>query len=312
MYPRNQSSVIEFILIGLSTDPSIQILLFHIFLIIYVSTLAGNALLIVAVRTDPRLHNSMYYFLSSLSFLDICYTSIIVPKMLENFLSLKKTISFTGCALQVYFYLFLGEAECILLAFMAYDRFVAICDPLRYNTIMSSVVCMWMIGGSWLTGCVISSMDMYFTYRLSYCGPNVINHFFCEVPLLLKLSCSDISVNNIIKVVGGTVLLCIPLSLILISYFKIFAAVIQIRSGSYKAFSTCISHLVVVTIFYGTAMFMYIRPKQLATEDTDKMVAVFYTVITPTLNPVIYSLRNKDVQRAMKRLVGPVVCEQNR
>ncbi|XP_040285750.1 olfactory receptor 2D3-like [Bufo bufo] len=312
MHPRNHSTVTEFILLGLSNDPSTQILLFQIFLIIYMATLAGNFLLILAVRTDGRLHNSMYFFLSSLSFLDICYTSIIVPKMLVNFLASKKTISFTGCALQVYFYLFLGETECVLLAFMAYDRFVAICNPLRYNAIMKTEVCTWMIGASWSTGCIISSMDMYFTYRLTYCGPNIIDHFFCEVPLLLQLSCTDISVNNIIKLVGGTALLCIPLTLILISYFKIFAAIVRIHSGRYKAFSTCISHLVVVTIFYGTAMFMYIRPKHLATKDTDKLVAVFYTVITPTLNPVIYSLRNKDVQRAMRRLVGPAACNPNR
>ncbi|XP_073529505.1 olfactory receptor 2D3-like [Phyllobates terribilis] len=312
MCPRNSSTVTEFILIGLSTDPSIQVLLFHIFLIIYTFTLVGNFYLILSVRTDSRLHNSMYYFLSSLSFLDIFYTTIIVPKMLVNFLALEKTISFVGCALQVYFYLWLGETECILLAFMAYDRFVAICDPLRYNAIMNSVVCVWMIGASWLTGCIISSMDMYFTYRLTYCGPNIINHFFCEVPLLLQLSCTDISVNNVVKLVGGTVLLCVPLSLILISYFRIFVSIVRIRSGRYKAFSTCISHLVVVTIFYGTAMFMYIRPKSLATEDTDKLMAVFYTVITPMLNPVIYSLRNKDVQRAMGRLVGPSPCKAPR
>lgn len=309
MHPGNRSTVTEFILIGLSTDPSEQIILFQIFLVLYVSTLAGNFLLIVAVRTDPRLHNSMYYFLSCLSFLDICYTSIIVPKMLVNFLALEKTISFAGCALQVYFYLFMGETECVLLAFMAYDRFVAICNPLRYHAIMNSVACVWMIGASWLTGCIITSMDMYFTYRLTFCGPNVINHFFCEAPLLLQLACSDIWVNNIVKLVGSTALLCIPLSLILLSYFKIFAAIFRIRSGRYKAFSTCISHLVVVTIFYGTAMFMYIRPKQLATEDTDKMVSVLYTVITPLLNPLIYSLRNKDVLRAMRRLVGPAACK---
>ncbi|XP_075703621.1 olfactory receptor 2D3-like [Rhinoderma darwinii] len=312
MHPGNYSTVTEFILIGLSTDPSIQILLFQVFLIIYMSTLAGNFFLIVAVRTDRCLHNSMYYFLSSLSFLDICYTSIIVPKMLANFLALKKTISFTGCALQVYFYLLFGETECVLLAFMAYDRFVAICDPLRYNAIMNSVVCVWMISASWLTGCAISSMDMYFTYRLTYCGPNVINHFFCDAPLLLQLSCSDISVNNVIMLVGSTVLLCIPLSLILISYFKIFASIVRIRSGKYKAFSTCVSHLVVVVLFYGTAMFMYIQPKQKGTENRGKMVAVFYTVITPMLNPLIYSLRNRDVQRAMRRLVGPAACEPKR
>ncbi|DBA13432.1 TPA: hypothetical protein GDO54_018615, partial [Pyxicephalus adspersus] len=220
--------------------------------------------------------------------------------MLINFFSVNKTISFTGCALQVFFYLFMGETESILLALMAYDRYIAICKPLHYTVIMNTTMCFWMISMSWLTGCIISSVDLYFTFRLTFCGPNTINHFFCEVPLLLQLSCSNISANDI--VVGTDILLFIPLSLILISYFRIIATVIVIRSGKYKAFSTCVSHLVVVVIFYGAAMFMYVRPSHSVTEDADKMVAVFYTVITPMLNPLIYSLRNKDVQRAMRRL----------
>ncbi|XP_077346492.1 olfactory receptor 2D3-like [Lithobates pipiens] len=303
MYTQNQSTVTEFILLGLSTDPLVQVLLFHIFLIVYMTTLTGNLLLILAVRTDKHLHTSMYVFLSSLSFLDICYTSSIVPKTLVDFLSLKKSISFTGCAVQFFFSLFLGETECMLLAFMAYDRYVAICIPLHYNMIMNKRVSFFMISISWLSGCIISSIDTYFTFSLTFCGPNTINHFFCELPLLLQLSCSDISAVNILKLVGTTILLFIPLSLILISYIQIITAVMVIRLGKSKAFSTCISHLVVVVIFYGTAMFMYARPEHLVTEDTDKRVAVFYTVITPMLNPLIYSLRNKDVQRAMRKLI---------
>ncbi|KAM5165032.1 olfactory receptor 2D3-like [Mantella aurantiaca] len=306
MNSRNQSTgiVMEFLLLGLSTDPLVQSLLFPIFLAIYMTTLTGNLLLIVAVRTDMRLHISMYFFLANLSFLDICYTSVIVPKMLINFLSLKKTISFSGCALQVFFYLFMGETECIILALMAYDRYIAICNPLRYNVIMNTTACFWMISISWLSGCFISSIDMYFTFRLTFCGSNTINHFFCEAPLLLHLSCNDISSNNIVKLVGTAILLFIPLSLILISYFRIIVTVMKIHSGKYKGFSTCASHLVVVAIFYGTAIFMYIRPEHSVTENTDKIVAVFYTVITPMVNPLIYSLRNKDVQRAMRRVVG--------
>ncbi|XP_018429792.1 PREDICTED: olfactory receptor 2D3-like [Nanorana parkeri] len=304
MYPGNQSTVTEFLLLGLSSDPLVQIVLFHIFLVVYMTTLAGNLLLIVAVRTDRRLHTSMYTFLSSLSFLDICYTSTIAPKLLMNFLSSNNTISFAGCAVQFFFFLFLGETECILLALMAYDRYVAICNPLRYNMIMNTTVCLWMIGMSWLTGCIISSIDTYFTFRLTYCGPNTINHFFCEAPSLMKLSCSDILAVNILKLVGTTILLLIPLSLILISYFRIITTIVTISLGKNKAFSTCVSHLVVVVIFYGTAMFMYAKPEHSVTEDVDKMVAVFYTMITPMLNPLIYSLRNKDVLRATKRLVG--------
>nr|DBA25572.1 TPA: hypothetical protein GDO54_009948 [Pyxicephalus adspersus] len=274
-YSRNQSTVTEFILLGLSENPFVQILLFPTFLIIYMATLTMNVLLIVAVRNDNRLHTTMYIFF----------------------------ISFTGCAIQFFFFLFLGETECLLLALMAYDRYVAICSPLHYNLIMNTRVCLWMIAMSWITGCIITSIDTYVTFNLTYCGPNIINHFFCELPQMLQLSCSDISSVNIIKLVGIVILLPIPLSLILFSYIRIVVAVMTIRLGKNKAFSTCISHLVVVAIFYGTALFMYAGPEHLGTEDTDKKVALFYTVINPMLNPLIYSLRNKDVHRAMKKLM---------
>ncbi|XP_068089301.1 uncharacterized protein [Hyperolius riggenbachi] len=300
----NQSIVEEFILLGLSEDPLAQLALFYVFLIVYMTTIAGNLLLIVAVGTDKRLHTSMYFFLANLSFLDICYTSVTVPKMLVNFLSRKKSISFIGCAIQVYFYLFMAETECILLALMAYDRYVAICHPLRYHIIMTTAACLFMISMSWLSGCIITSIDTFFIFRLTYCGPNTINHFFCEAPLLLQLTCSDSSTTNILKLVGTAIFLFIPLSLILISYLRIIACIVKLHSGKYNAFSTCISHLLVVIIFYGTGIFMYIRPEHSGEEDTDKLVAVFYTVITPMLNPVIYSLRNKDVQRAMKKLIS--------
>nr|DBA25574.1 TPA: hypothetical protein GDO54_009949 [Pyxicephalus adspersus] len=270
MYTGNQSSTVrEFILLGLSTDPVVEILLFPFFLAVYMTTLMGNLLLIVAVRTDKRLHISMYIFLSSLSFLDICYTSSIVPKMLVNFLSSKKSISFAGCAIQFFFFLFMGETECLLLALMAYDRYVAICTPLHYNRIINTKVCLWMIAISWLTGCIISSIDTYVTFRLTFCGPNIINHFFCEAPLLLQLSCSDISSVNIIKLAGTAILLFIPLSLILISYLRIIVTIMIMHLGKTKAFSTCISHLVVVIIFYGTAMFMYVRPEHFVTENNE-------------------------------------------
>ncbi|XP_073481045.1 olfactory receptor 13C3-like [Aquarana catesbeiana] len=303
MYTQNQSTVMEFILLGLSVDPFIQVVLFHIFLVVYMTTLTGNLLLILAVRADKHLHTSMYFFLSSLSFLDICYSSSIVPKMLVNFLSPKKSISFTGCAVQLFFSLLLGGTECMLLAFMAYDRYVAICIPLHYNMIMNAMASFRMISISWLSGCIVSSLDTYLTFRLKFCGPNIINHFFCELPLLIRLSCSDISTVNTLQLVGTAIFLFIPLSLILFSYIIIITAVMTIRLGKSKAFSTCISHLVVVIIFYGSAMFMYGRPKHLVTEDTDKKVSVFYTVITPMMNPLIYSLRNKDVQKAMMQLI---------
>ncbi|XP_056408898.1 olfactory receptor 2D3-like [Hyla sarda] len=298
----NETKINEFILLGLSENPQIQVILFQIFLLFYMLAVFGNFLLIVAVRIDNRLHHSMYFFLSNLSILDICYTSIIIPKMLVNIAVSSRTISFSGCLLQVYFYLFMGETECILLAFMAYDRYVAICKPLHYNVIMNSASCVGMIGVSWVTGCIISSVDIYFTYQLRFCGATTIDHFFCEAPSLIQLACSDISANNILTVVGSSILLIIPVCLILFSYFQIFLIIVKIGSGRYKAFSTCMSHLIVVIIFYGTATFMYMKPRSSSTEVTDKMVSVFYTVITPMLNPMIYSLRNKDVRRALRRV----------
>ncbi|XP_063297653.1 olfactory receptor 2D3-like [Pelobates fuscus] len=298
----NASRVTELILLGLSTDPGVQILLFEVFLIVYLATLAGNIILIVAVKTDKRLHSSMYLFLANLSFIDVCYTSVIVPKMLLDFLATNKIISFTGCAVQIFAYLFLGESECILLAFMAYDRYIAICNPLRYNTIMSIRSCAGMISAAWMTGCVVSSVDLFFVCLLTYCGPNVIDHFFCEATSLILLACSDTSINRSVTFAGGCILLLIPVALILFSYVQIIASIVKIRSGRSKSFSTCFSHLFVIVIFYGTAIFTYMRPRHSGTDTTDKMVSVFYTIITPMLNPLVYSLRNKDVQRALRRI----------
>ncbi|XP_075454880.1 olfactory receptor 2D2-like [Ascaphus truei] len=301
----NHSTVTEFILLGLSSDPKIQVLLFQLFLSMYLVTLAGNLLLIVAVRTDLRLHTSMYFFLTHLSFLDICYTSIVVPKMLVDFLTQKKIISFSGCMAQIFLYIFLGGSECVLLAFMAFDRFVAICNPLRYSRIMNKMACIKMATVSWMTGCIISSVDVFFICRLTYCGPNIINHFFCEALSLHLLSCRDLYLNNIVTLVGGAILLLIPLFLILFSYIHMIAAIVRIRSnrGRYKVFSTCASHLIIVTLFYGTAMFTYMQPGlRHSAEATDKFASVVYIIATPMINPLIYSLRNEDVQGALRRL----------
>ncbi|XP_040285742.1 olfactory receptor 2D2-like [Bufo bufo] len=297
----NYSQVTEFILLGFSTDPTLQVLLFQVFLILYMITVAGNLLLIVVVRHDHRLHNSMYIFLANLSFLDICLTSITVPNMLSNFLREKKSISYAGCLIQVHSFLFLGETECVLLAFMAYDRYVAISNPLRYSVIMKTVTCVRMIGASWLTGGIISSVDIYFLLQLRYCEFTTIDHFFCEAPLLMKLSCIDLSIFNVVKLAGSSILLLIPLSCILYSYSHIILAVLKIRSRRYKAFSTCMSHLIIVILFYGSAIIMYMKPEH-SGHLSDKLLAVFYTLVTPMLNPIIYSLRNKDVQGAIQNL----------
>ncbi|XP_040286984.1 olfactory receptor 5V1-like, partial [Bufo bufo] len=294
----NYSQVTEFILLGFSTDPTVQVLLFQIFLILYMSTVAGNLLLIVAVRHDHCLHNSMYIFLANLSFLDICLTSITVPNMLSNFFREKKSISYAGCLIQMHGFLFLGGTECVLLAFMAYDRYVAISNPLRYSVIMKTVTCIRMIGASWLTGGIISSVDIYFIYQLEYCEFTTIDHFFCEAPSLMELSCTEHLVLSVIKLVGGSILLLVPLTCILYSYTHIILAVLKIRSRRYKAFSTCMSHLIIVIFFYGLAIIIYMTPER-SGHLPDKLLAVFYSSVTPMLNSIIYSLRNKDVQGAV-------------
>ncbi|XP_069830423.1 olfactory receptor 2D3-like [Dendropsophus ebraccatus] len=298
----NHSSFQYFLLLGLSTNPTVQAILLYFFSMVYVITLTGNVLLILSVRVDRRLHNSMYFFLLNLSFLDILNSSVIVPNMLMNSASSTRTVSIVDCLLQVYFFLLLAQTECVLLAFMAYDRYVAICNPLQYNVVMNTASCARMTSISWTTGCVTSSIDIYFMHQLKFCGPITINHFFCEAPSLLQLACSDISANNIVMLVGSTILLIVPLSLILYSYVQIFLVLLNIQSGRYKAFSTCGSHLIVVFIFYGTGIFMYMQPRHRTSEVSDKVVSVFYTIITPMLNPIIYSLRNKDVHQALRRL----------
>nr|DBA25575.1 TPA: hypothetical protein GDO54_009950 [Pyxicephalus adspersus] len=300
----NQSTITEFILLGLSADPLLQVILFPIFLAVYMTTLTGNLLLLMTVRIDKRLHTSMYFFLVNLSVLDIGYSSVIVPKMLANFFLTRKMITFSGCAMQVFFHLLVGETECTLLSLMAYERYVAICIPLRYNMIMNTRVCFWMISMSWVAGCIQASADTYFVFSLTYCGPNTLNHFFCEGPMVMQLSCTDILLTNIIKLVGTATVLFIPLSFILISYIQIVVTISKLHSGKSKAFSSCVSHVVVVVIFYGAPLYMYVRPEHTDTGNTDKMLSVFYAVITPMLNPLIYSLRNKDVQRAIRIMVG--------
>ncbi|XP_030051535.1 olfactory receptor 2D2-like [Microcaecilia unicolor] len=304
MQRSNQSSVTEFILLGVSDKPWMNILLFILFLIIYMIALVGNLILITVSRLDSRLHTPMYFFLSNLSFLDICYTSSIVPKMLETFLAKKKTILFRDCAAQMYIYLSLGETECILLAVMAYDRYVAICHPLRYTIIMNWRVCIIIAVGTWTGGFLLSIVHVAFTLTMPMCGHNVINHFLCEVPAVLSLACVDTFINEIVIFVVGVLILLIPVFLIFLTYIYIISTIMKISSadGRSKAFSTCTSHLTVVTIFYGTAIFMYMAPKSSHSPDKDKMISVFYLIITPMLNPLIYSLRNQEVKGALRKI----------
>ncbi|XP_068844974.1 olfactory receptor 2D3 [Capricornis sumatraensis] len=302
----NHTSVAEFIFLGLSQDSQIQILLFILFLIIYLLTVLGNLLIIILIFMDSRLHTPMYFFLRNLSFADLCFSTSIVPQVLVHFLVKNKTISFVGCMTQVIVFLLVGCTECALLAVMSYDRYVAVCKPLHYSTIMTPQVCLQLAIGSWASGAVVSLVDTIFTFQLPYQGQNIINHYFCEPPALLKLASADTYRTEMAIFAMGVVILLAPVSLILVSYWNITSTVIQMQAGEgrLKAFSTCGSHLIVVVLFYGSGIFTYMRPNSKTVKERDKMISVFYTVVTPMLNPIIYSLRNKDVKGALRKLAG--------
>ncbi|XP_077175075.1 olfactory receptor 8U3-like isoform X2 [Paroedura picta] len=293
----------EFILFGITDQPNLQVPLFGVFLLIYVITVIGNLGIIILIRTDIHLHTPMYFFLSHLAFVDLCYSSVIAPKMLANFLATKKTISYNACAAQLGCFLTFMITECFLLAVMAYDRYVAICNPLLYQTIMSQRVCIRLVAAPYIYSFGVALFHTIVTFRLSFCSANVINHFYCDDLPLLALSCSDTSTKQIlIYAFAGFDMIC-SLLIVLISYIFILSAILRISSaqGRHKAFSTCVSHLTAVTIFYGTLIFMYLQPSTNHSLETDKIASIFYTLVIPMLNPLIYSLRNKEVKGALKR-----------
>ncbi|XP_049751769.1 olfactory receptor 13C9 [Elephas maximus indicus] len=306
----NQTILVEFFLKGLSGYPRLELLFFVLILIMYVFILLGNGTLILISILDSHLHTPMYFFLGNLSFLDICYTTTSIPSTLVSFLSERKTTSFSGCAVQMFLGLAMGTTECVLLGMMAFDRFVAICNPLRYPIIMSKNSYVPMASGSWFAGVVNSAVQTMFVVQLPFCRNNVINHFSCEILAVMKLACADISGNEFIMLVATTLFTLMPLLLIVISYSLIISSIIKISSseGRSKAFFTCSAHLTVVIIFYGTILFMYMKPKSKETlnsnalDATDKLISMFYGVMTPMLNPLIYSLRNKDVKEAVRLL----------
>ncbi|XP_073422744.1 olfactory receptor 2D3-like [Dendrobates tinctorius] len=305
MEQSNQTSSQIFFLLGLSTVPHLQVLFFVIVLILYLMTILGNLLLIVAVRISPTLHNPMYFFLINLSFIDICFSSSVVPVLLLNTLAKDTSISLFRCATQMCVSLTLGGTECIILAVMAYDRFAAICRPLHYNTIMSKMLCFYLAAFSWSVGLINSLVQVTLTFQLSFCNCLNINHYFCEVPAFISMSCGDTFHNELsIFITGGIIALCAFL-LILISYVQIIFSILKIRSTlrRQKSFSTCVSHLIVVTLYYGTIMSMYLRPhsnKHMhCSAKSDKVVSVLYTAVTPMLNPFIYSMRNQDVKKTL-------------
>ncbi|XP_036733011.2 olfactory receptor 1038 [Manis pentadactyla] len=299
----NISYVTEFVLQGITDRPELQAPCFVVFLLIYVATVLGNLGLITLIRIDARLHTPMYYFLSHLAFVDLCYSSAITPKMMVNFVVECNTIPFHACATQLGCFLTFMITECFLLASMAYDRYVAICSPLHYSMLMSTKVCIQLVAVPYIYSFLVALFHTIVTFRLTYCGPNVINHFYCDDLPLLALACSDTHMKEIlIFAFAGFDMICSS-SIVLTSYIFIVTAILRIRStqGRRKAISTCGSHMVVVTIFYGTLIFMYLQPKSNHSLDTDKMASVFYTVVIPMLNPLIYSLRNKEVKEAWKK-----------
>ncbi|KAM9675334.1 olfactory receptor 13C7-like [Dama dama] len=311
MEASNQSSVTEFVLLGLSAHPKLEKTFFVLILSMYLVILLGNGLLILVTVSDSRLHTPMYFFLGNLSFLDICYTTSSVPLVLDGFLTPRKTIPFSACAIQMFLSFGMGATECVLLGMMAFDRYVAICNPLRYPVVMRKAVYVSMAATSWLAGGANSLVQISLAVQLPFCGDNVINHFICEILAVLKLACADISINVVSMGVANVIFLGVPVLFIFVSYIFILTTILRIPSveGRKKAFSTCSAHLTVVVIFYGTILFMYGKPKSKdplgadKQELADKLISLFYGLLTPMLNPIIYSLRNKDVKAAVKNLV---------
>uniref|UniRef100_A0A8C4PLX8 Olfactory receptor n=1 Tax=Equus asinus TaxID=9793 RepID=A0A8C4PLX8_EQUAS len=311
MAPGNQTPVTEFILVGVSDRPDLQIPLFFVFLVIYGLTVAGNVGIITLTSVDSQLQTPMYFFLRHLAIINLGNSTVIAPKMLVNFLDSKKTISYYGCAAQLGGFLVFIVAEVFLLAAMAYDRYVAICNPLLYMVVVSPQICLLMVSLTYLYSLTTALTVSSCVFSVSYCSSNVINHFYCDNVPLLALSCSDTYIPETAVFTFSGTNLFFSMIIVLVSYFNIVLAVLRIRSseGRQKAFSTCASHMMAVTVFYGTLLFMYLQPRTNHSLDTDKMASVFYTLVIPMMNPFIYSLRNKDVKDALKRfLITHVNC----
>ncbi|XP_040182878.1 olfactory receptor 5V1-like [Rana temporaria] len=302
----NNSIVTDFILLGFTDLVSIQIILFYAFLVIYVLTLSGNVAIIATTSFSMELHSPMYFFLSNLSLLEIFYTSVTIPKMLQNVLLDTNSISFVACVVQTYLFIALGSIECSLLAVMAYDRYLAICDPLHYVTVMDRPTRLVLALSSWISGFINSMVHTTCTFQHNFCSSNVINQFFCDIRPLLSLACDDtLSTEIVLTVVGGGYGVG-SFILTLISYIHIISTILKIRSrkGQRKAFSTCASHLIVVSLFYGTSLFAYPRRSSKQTTDQQKIAPVIYAVVTPTLNPFIYTMRNKEFKTVLRNMIG--------
>nr|XP_033818204.1 olfactory receptor 1361-like [Geotrypetes seraphini] len=302
---RNQTTMLEFILLGLTEHGELRSLLILAFLVMYMMNLLGNGTMISVIASNSQFHTPMYFFLCNLSFVDMCFSSVTVPKLLSNLISDSKTISFSHCITQLYFFIVFAGSECILLSIMAYDRYVAICKPLHYVIIMNKKACLSMSIVSWTISFFNALLHTLLVYRLSFCKSNEIQHFFCDLTPLLQLSCTDTSINELVIFTEASFVGMLPFLITLISYIRIITTIIKMKTtgGRWKTFSTCSSHLTVVTLFYGTLIFMYFRPSSSYSMAKDKITSVVYNILSPMLNPYIYSLRNRDVKMALKKVL---------
>ncbi|XP_072493208.1 olfactory receptor 5B2-like [Notamacropus eugenii] len=301
----NRSKVDEFILTGITDDPDLQIPLFIMFIFIYLITFVGSLGMVALIFWDSHLHSPMYFFLSNFSLVDFGYSSAVTPKVIFGLLTGNKVISHNGCATQLFFFGAFATTESFLLASMAYDRHAAVCKPLHYTTTITSMICAYLVSGSHICGFMTSSIIIGSTFSLSFCRCNIVHHFFCDIPPLLVLSCSNIHITELVLFILGSFTVFFPFLVIFASYFLIFITILKMHSaeGRQKAFSTCASHLTAVSIFYGTIIFMYLQPSSSHSMDIDKMVSVFYAMVIPMLNPMVYSLRNKEVKNAFRKVL---------
>ncbi|KAG5200105.1 hypothetical protein JEQ12_006584 [Ovis aries] len=301
----NQTTLVDFILLGFSDIPDLQGFLFGVFLIMYTIILMGNSLIIIITKMDPSLQTPMYFFLGNFSSLEICYVSVTVPRLLIDLCSQNRNIPFLACAAQMYFFLVFGATECLLLTSMAYDRYVAICNPLLYPLLMNNRLCVQLAAGCWVSGVPVHIVLTYQIFSLPFCGSNQLNHFFCDIPPVLKLACGDTLLTETLVYVVAVLVVTVPFMLILGSYVRIIETILKLPSatGRAKAFSTCSSHLMVVALFFGSGLITYLRPKSSHSIGMDKFLSLFYTIVTPMFNPMIYCLRNKEVMVALRKFL---------
>ncbi|KAF1671725.1 OR6B1 protein, partial [Pygoscelis papua] len=308
MEEKNSTQVHVFLLLGFPALPDLHVLFSIVFLLTYILTVLENVVIIALIKTNCELYKPMYFFLGHLSFIEVWYVSVTIPKLLANFIAEDRSISFVGCMTQLFFFSSFMCTECVLLSAMAYDRYVAICQPLRYPVMMTYQMCVYLVVVSWFSGFTVSLIKISFISQLNFCGPHVINHFFCDVSPVLNLACTDTSLAEVVDFVLALFVLLVPLFITVVSYLLIVMTILRIPNtqSKKKAFSTCSSHLTVVTVFFSATLFMYARPKKIDPFDLNKLVSAVYTIVTPILNPFIYCLRNQEVKRALKK----ALCEK--